>query len=56
MFNVLAESSRICRIFIQAIKALVVYILNTASVKIIEAPSLQKTTDCLFLQLQSLAE
>lgn len=55
MFNELAEF-QMCRIFIQAIKALVVYILNTASVKIIEASSLEKPTDCLFLQLQSLAE
>lgn len=47
---------QMCRVFIQAIKALVVYILNGASVKIIEASPLEKPTDCVFLQLQSLAE
>lgn len=47
---------RMCRILIQAIKALVVYILNCASVKIIEAFPSEKPTDCVFLQLQSLAE
>lgn len=45
-----------CRNPIQAIKALVVYILNSASVKTIEASPSGKPTDCVFLQLQSLAE
>lgn len=47
---------QMCRILIQAIKALVVYMLNSASVKIIEASPSEKPTDCVFLQLQSLAE
>lgn len=47
---------QMCRVLIQAIKALVVYILNGASVKIMEASPLEKPTDCVFLQLQSLAE
>lgn len=45
-----------CRIIIQAIKALVVYILKSASVKIIEASPFKQPTDCVFLQSQSLAE
>lgn len=48
--------SQMCRIRIQAIKALVVYILNRASVKIMEASPLERPTDCVLLQLQSLAE
>lgn len=45
-----------CRTIIQAIKALVVYILKSASVKIIEASPFKQPTDCVFLQSQSLAE
>lgn len=51
---------QMCRILIQAIKVLVVYILNSASLKkkkkTIEAPPLKKPTYCVFFQLQSLAE
>lgn len=56
--STLDETFQMCRTHIQAIKALVVYILNSVSVKkkIMEASPLEKSTDCVFLQLQSLAE
>lgn len=58
MLNEPAEF-QMCRILIQAIKVLVVYILNSASQKkkkTIEASPLKKPTYCVFFQLQSLAE